>query len=127
MMEEMHLTETMERLSAAIEQLEETVRATSAANVAASVQAEETIGKIVATVETREVELERKLAESEEKIAALSAAANVGGRKTVSRMMAKGNGSVEGMDAGTIDAALTSLTVEQRIAVKSELMRAGLV
>jgi hypothetical protein len=29
--------------------------------------------------------------------------------------------------AGAIDAALVSLTVEQRIAVKSELLRAGLV
>jgi NADH/NAD ratio-sensing transcriptional regulator Rex len=97
-MEMVELTETMERLSAAIEQLEETVRASSAAGAAFSAQAEETIGRIVATVESaREAELERKLAEAEAKIAVLSAAA-AGGRKTVARMMAKESG--EGVGGG---------------------------
>jgi hypothetical protein len=31
------------------------------------------------------------------------------------------------LNAGALDAALTSLSIEQRIAVKSELLRAGLV
>jgi hypothetical protein len=31
------------------------------------------------------------------------------------------------MEAGAVDAALVSLSVEQRIAVKAQLMRAGLL
>jgi len=31
------------------------------------------------------------------------------------------------VDASALDAALTSLSIEQRIAVKSQLLRAGLV
>ena len=45
------------------------------------------------------------------------------GRKT---LQAKGAGAVEGLEGG-IDAALGSLSLEQRIAVKSQLMRSGLL
>jgi len=33
----------------------------------------------------------------------------------------------DSMEAGAIDAALSSLSIEQRIAVKAELLRAGLL
>jgi hypothetical protein len=33
--------------------------------------------------------------------------------------------TVEAMDAGALDAALVSLSLEQRIAVKAQLLRAG--
>ena len=42
----------------------------------------------------------------------------------VGRLLAKG-GEVMGMDSGTLEKALRGLTIEQRMAVKSELARAG--
>ena len=68
-------------------------------------------------------ELEERLAEAEATIASLKAS----GRKTsaagVGKLVAKeGSG-----DGATVDAALGSLSVEQRIAVKAGLMRAGLL
>jgi hypothetical protein len=42
-------------------------------------------------------------------------------------MLAKQGVVVDSVEAGAIDGALTSLSIEQRIAVKSELMRAGLL
>ncbi|HSU19744.1 MAG TPA: hypothetical protein VLI45_08375 [Acidobacteriaceae bacterium] len=128
------LVDAMERLIEAVERLEATVQdAGSAKNVSAS--AEEIAEKIVATVETqRETELERKLAEAEAKIAELTAAdsaSQASGRKTVpagvASMLAKQGVAVESMEAGAVDSALASLSIEQRIAVKSELMRAGLL
>ncbi len=72
----------------------------------------------------REEELEQRLAEAEKTIATLKAS----GRKTVAggaaSLVAKEGGS---MEAGAMDAALSSLSVEQRIAVKAGLLRAGLV
>ena len=85
-------------------------------------QAGEHVGKIVATVENeREMELVRRLEEAEAKIAALTASA---GRKTSVAMVAKEVGE---FSASALDAALGSLSVEQRIAVKAELLRAGVV
>jgi len=99
------------------------------------------VEKISATVEQshREEELTEKLAEAEVQIAALKAAAAQtpnGGpmnplRRTVpaatSEMLAK-HGIGEGpVDVRTLDAALAGLSLEQRIAVKSQLLRAGAV
>ena len=72
---------------------------------------------------TRESELETRLAEAEATIASLRA----GGRKTMAAgasLVAKEGFAIE---AGALDAALTSLSVEQRIAVKAGLMRSGLL
>jgi len=92
------------------------------------------VSRIVATVETqREAELERKLAEAEAKIAELVASAStpVPGRKTLPTatiaMLAKQGVVMDSMEAGAIDGALASLSIEQRIAVKAELMRAGVL
>ena len=72
----------------------------------------------------REEELQQRLVEAEKTIATLKAS----GRKTVAggaaSLVAKEGGSIE---AGAVDAALGSLSVEQRIAVKAGLLRAGLV
>lgn len=72
----------------------------------------------------REDELEQRLAEAEKTIASLKAS----GRKTqaggAASLVAKEGGPVE---SGAVDAALGSLSVEQRIAVKAGLLRAGLV
>lgn len=98
------------------------------------------IERISATVEQsrREEELAEKLADAERQIAELKAAASAAApqsaaisaiRKTVppstTEMLAKhgiGDGPV---DARTLDAALAGLSLEQRIAVKSQLLRAG--
>ena len=129
-MEEMAMVELVERLSAAAGALELAVAKMSERQDSLVLEAQETVGRIVATVESaREAELERKLAEAEAKIAELSATGVVGGRKTsvAGRMFAKDGSAGEGLDAGAIDAALTSLSVEQRIAVKSALLRSGMV
>ena len=42
-------------------------------------------------------------------------------------LLAKQGVAVESLEAGALDAALAPLSIEQRIAVKSQLMRAGLV
>jgi predicted oxidoreductase len=76
-------------------------------------------------------ELEEKLVAAEARIAELTArgagagfgSGAVQGRKT---LQAKGTGVSEGLEGG-IDAALGSLSLEQRIAVKSQLMRSGLL
>lgn len=98
------------------------------------------VEKISATVEVaaaarREAELAEKLVAIEQELAELKAAAahNVLNplRKTVpsatSEMLAKhgiGDGPV---DVRTLDAALAGLSLEQRIAVKSQLLRAGAI
>jgi hypothetical protein len=92
------------------------------------------VERISATVEQsrREVELAEKLAAAERNLAELKAAApSVLNplRRTIpaaaSEMLAKhgiGDGPV---DVRTLDAALTGLSLEQRIAVKTQLLRAG--
>jgi hypothetical protein len=98
--------------------------------------AEAYIGRIVATVETRrEAELEQKLAAAEQTIAELQArgpaTAPAVGRKTLpsamTNLLARQGVTVDSLEAGALDAALVSLSIEQRIAVKAQLMRAGLL
>jgi hypothetical protein len=42
-------------------------------------------------------------------------------------LLAKQGVTLDTIEAGTLDAALSSLSIEQRIAVKSQLIRAGLL
>jgi hypothetical protein len=91
------------------------------------------IEKISATVEQtkREAEMQEKLACAERDIAELKASALNPLRRTVptstSEMLAK-HGVAEGpVDVRTLDAALAGLSLEQRIAVKSQLLRAGAI
>lgn len=72
---------------------------------------------------TRESDLAGRLAEAETTIASLRAQT---GRKTVSAgsLVAKEGVALE---AGALDSALGSLSLEQRIAVKAQLMRSGLL
>jgi len=119
----------MERLETATNLLERTVA------LLETRQGE--VDKISAMVEQtrREAELADKLAAAEHEIAELRAGA--GGvppnplRRTVpastSEMLAKhgiGDGPV---DVQTLDAALAGLSLEQRIAVKTQLLRAGAI
>jgi phage shock protein A len=82
--------------------------------------------------------LEEKLAAAEQQLIALEARAtapraDVGARKTLptamTTLLAKQGVSFEAasLEAGALDAALASLSIEQRIAVKAQLLRAGLV
>ena len=130
-MEERQITE---RLEAATTLLEKTLRWLEERQNALSGEVE----KISATVEQshREEELAEKLAAAEAEIAELKAAG--GGpsalnplRRTVpattSQMLAK-HGIDEGpVDVRTLDAALAGLSLEQRIAVKTQLLRAGAI
>ena len=115
------LVEVMERLIESVETLTE-----SQVKIAAAAQ--DRIGAIVATVENeREAELVQRLEEAEAKIAELSAA--TAGRKTAAAMgtVAKHGTAAAPGQVGAIDAALSSLSVEQRFAVKAELLRAGVI
>jgi hypothetical protein len=127
------LENSVERLAAAAGLLEQAVERLAQRQS----DSEESIGRIVATVEARrEAELEEKLAAAEAEIAELRAAASVSstvtnGRKTLpaamTNLLAKQGVTVDSMEAGALDAALVSLSLEQRIAVKAQLMRAGLL
>jgi hypothetical protein len=130
------LSATVERLSAAAGLLELAVGRLQATQDAFDEHASASIRRIVATVEARrEGELEEKLAAAELKIAELQArgggVAYLGTRKTMpvtaATLFAKHNATNEPMDLGVLDAALVSLSLEQRIAVKAQLMRAGLL
>ena len=110
------------RLAAAVESLE---RVLPQAGIAAS----EAVGPIVAMVEasSREAELAHRLADAEKTIAELRASSTPReGRRTLPvSLLAKQDGSAP--EPGAIDAALVSLSLEQRIAVKAQLLRSGLV
>jgi hypothetical protein len=105
------------------------------------------VEKITATVDAaalaREEELAAKLAAAEREIAELKAAAAnapadtassamlTSTRKTVpvstADMLAKRGISDGSVDVRALDAALSGLSLEQRIAVKSQLLRAGAI
>jgi hypothetical protein len=132
------LGSTIERLAAAAGLLEQAVEKLAQRQNDFALDAEASIGRIVATVERRrESELEEKLAAAEAQISELKAAAAsvpasvTHGRKTLPvamvNLLAKQGVTVDSMEAGAVDAALVSLSVEQRIAVKAQLMRAGLL
>ena len=117
----------MEHLAGAVAALEQRVEILSAGAA---------VGPIVATVENaREVELEQRLAAAETEIAELRAssvtASVTHGRKTLPAgmvsLLAKQGVAVDSLEAGALDAALVSLSIEQRIAVKAQLMRSGMI
>lgn len=93
------------------------------------------VEKISATVEQsrREAELAEKLASAERELAEVKAAQNVltSLRRTIpaatAEMLAK-HGIGEGpVDVRALDAALAGLSLEQRIAVKTQLLRGGAI
>ena len=133
---------TVERLAAAAGMLEQAVERLAQRQSAFAEDAEASIGRIVATVGAtvearREAELEQKLAAAEAEIASLRAAAAsvpaevTNGRKTLPvtmvNLLAKQGVSADSIEAGALDSALGSLSMEQRFAVKAQLMRAGLL
>jgi ATP-dependent Lon protease len=123
----------VERLEAATAQIEKTLQWLEERQGQLSGDVE----RISATVEQsrRETELAEKLAAVEQELAELKASAAQNAlnplRRTVpastAEMLAKhgiGDGPV---DVRALDAALTGLSLEQRIAVKTQLLRAGAI
>ena len=103
----------MERLEAAAGALEQAAERLAAVELQASA--------------SRESELAERLAEAESTIVTLRAqAVSQPGRKTTAAgtLVAKEGVSIE---AGALDAALSTLSLEQRIAVKAQLLRSGLL
>ena len=130
---EMEQKEIAQRLEAATAQLEKTLHWLEEKQGVLSGEVE----RISATVEQsrREVELAEKLAATEKELDALraSAGATVANpmRRTVpaatSEMLAK-HGIADGpVDVRALDVALSGLSLEQRIAVKTQLLRSGAV
>ncbi len=118
------LEECATRLSGAAEALERVIGKLEAQYESLN----QKIDRIIATVEKATFEKpEEKTAETRQK-SVLAEGERGGERRTVAplvgRLLAKG-GEVEGMDSGTLEKALKGLTIEQRMAVKSELARAG--
>ncbi len=137
-METNDLGAAVERLAAAASLLEQAAEQFAQRQSSLAESAEATIGRIVATVEgRREQELERKLADAEAEIATLRAAGLSAskevthGRRTLPATMvsllAKQGVAEESIEVGALDTALASLSMEQRFAVKSQLIRAGLL
>lgn len=141
------LAGAIERLAAAATLLEQAVNSLAAtqtplaagpASLAAAAEAgvPSSLDRIVATVDaTRDAGLAAKLAAAEQRIAELEARAAAPeaatGRRTLpatsASLLAKHGMSADTIHAGALDAALVHLSLEQRIAVKAELMRAGMI
>ena len=137
------LTESMERMEARLE-----AAAALFERAAALIEQHESertgeVRKIVAAVETsREIELQKKLEAAERLIGELQAQieAQIEAKaetpksvrrtvptSTVQFLAKQGIASLESVEAGALDAALNGLSLEQRIAVKAQLLRAGVV
>jgi DNA repair exonuclease SbcCD ATPase subunit len=142
--------ETLGTLSAGLEKLEARLEAAASLLERTLALLEERhstitgeVQKIVAAVEHqqpsgREPELERKLEAAEQRIAELqaqmerTAAEAKPVRRTVPASTAQfltkqGISTLDSLEAGALDAALTGLSLEQRIAVKAQLLRAGVL
>jgi len=125
---------TAERLASAAESLEKAVGRLDAQQQALNAQ----VDRIVAAVDENETESRRQLgarvSELERTNAELKAETtrHAAARKTlpplVTALLAKtGIEGQEKIDMATLDKALALLTVDQRIAVKAQMSRAGLI
>ena len=107
---------TIDRIAAAASLLEQTV---------------ERLGEKIAAAEQKLAATNEKLAELQAHAVTAAPRADAGSRKTLpsamATLLAKQGVAVDSIEAGSIDAALSSLSLEQRIAVKAQLMRAGLL
>ncbi len=128
------LSESLERLEARIEAAASLFERT----VAMMEERDGDIRRMVATVEnSRESELQKKLEAAEQQIAELRAQIEArpeskpSPRKTIPastvQFLSKQGIALENVEAGALDTALTGLSLEQRIAVKAQLLRAGVV
>lgn len=136
------LAVTLDRLAGAAGLLEQTLSRLEEQNMAMTGQVQKIVatveqgsGSVTAAANDRVYELERKLREAELQISELRAQASpltTSRRKTVTAATAsllakQGISNLDSIEAGSLDAALNALSIEQRIAVKSQLLRAGLL
>jgi hypothetical protein len=128
------MSESIERLSAAVSLLERALASLEQRDAAMTGDVQRIVAAVEqgAEISQRELELERKLGAAEQQITELRAQGTkpAAARKTLpaltAQLLAKGGiTSLESIEAGALDAALTGLSLEQRIAVKAQLMRAG--
>ncbi|PYV92036.1 MAG: hypothetical protein DMG90_05390 [Acidobacteria bacterium] len=129
------MIETADRLAGAADSLNRVLDRLDAQQEALNTK----VDRIVAAVEESEQEgdlesmrkLQERVAELEKNNSDLKAQAVRVARKTlspaVSALLGKEYESVDKMDAAKLDRALKTLSVEQRIAVKAEMARAGMI
>ena len=134
------MTATAERLAAATEALDRVLGKLDAQQEMLNAKVE----RIVAAVEENRTqtadrrqseetggELQQRVAELEKSNTDLKAQASRMARKTlspvVSALIAKSETEGEHLDPAVLNKTLAALSVEQRIAVKSELARAGMI
>jgi len=127
------LNESLQRLEARLEAAASLFERT----VAMIEERDGEVRRIAATVDnSREADLEKKLEAAEQQIAELRAQIEAqpevpakAARKTIpastAQFLSKQGIALENVEAGALDAALTGLSLEQRIAVKAQLLRAG--
>jgi len=118
-------TETLDRILGKLEGQQEMLNAKVDRIVAA---VEESVGRTDGSIATG---LGQRVAELEKSNADLKAQASRMARKTLSpvvaALIAKNEIEGERMDPAVLNKTLAALSVEQRIAVKSELARAGMI
>lgn len=131
------LAAAADRLAAAAETLDRVLGKLDAQQEALNAK----VDRIVAAVEERELhadadpeaerQLEQRVAELEKANTELKAQAARLTRKTlspfVSALLAKSGAEGERLESSVIDKTLQALSVEQRIAVKAEMARAGMI
>lgn len=131
------LTAAADRLANAAETLDRVLGKLDAQQEALNAK----VDRIVAAVEERETEitasgssheLEGRVAELEKANSDLKAQAVRLTRKTLSPFVAallakNGSDSAEKLDSAALDKTLQTLSVEQRVAVKAEMARAGMI
>jgi hypothetical protein len=135
------LTTAATRLAAAVETLENAITRFDAQHQDLNAKVDRIVAAIDDTIAVRRepdapgdpaeaAELKSRVAELERTNAELKAQAARMSRKTlpplVSALLTK-NGGDDSLDSAALDRALNSLSVEQRIAVKAEMARAGML
>jgi len=130
------LMATAERLATAAESLDRVMGRLDAQHEALNAKVDRIVASVEESVSEEEPgsaaeQLQERVAELEKSNADLKAQATRMARKTlsptVSAILAKSEESGEKMDKAVLDKTLQSLSVEQRIAVKAELARAGMI
>jgi DNA repair exonuclease SbcCD ATPase subunit len=133
-----HTTQILERLTAAAEALENAVARLDAQHEALNAKVERIVAAIDESLAVRAdsgadgKQLQARVAELEQANHELKAQAARLTRKTlpplVSTLLAKSAGeAAPTLDPAALDKALGSLSLEQRIAVKAEMARAGMI
>ena len=111
------------RLGAAAGVLEQAAERLAGFDVEASHTREHELEAELAETQSRFAEIQTRLAAAEATLATVKAS----GRKTIAAGATLVGKDGVALEAGSLDAALASLSVEQRIAVKAGLLRQGLL